>query len=85
MRRRVEVWSDTPDPFMEHFNDFLSVVEVLKSFRGLIAVDPNEPGVCDRLTDLRIADAADVAITTTFGPNTLQRFRVWAGEIAGST
>src|SRR5215471_10403779 len=21
--RRVEVWSDTPDPFMEHFNDYL--------------------------------------------------------------
>jgi hypothetical protein len=43
--RRVEVWSDTPDPFMEHFNDYLSAVEVLKSFRGLLAVDPKEPGV----------------------------------------
>jgi transglutaminase-like putative cysteine protease len=29
-------------------------------------------------------DAADVAITTTFGPNTLQCFRVWTGEVAGS-
>lgn len=29
-------------------------------------------------------DAADVAITTTFGPNTLQGFRVWTDEIAGS-
>lgn len=27
-------------------------------------------------------DAADVAITTTFGPNTLDGFRVWADEIA---
>lgn len=27
-------------------------------------------------------DAADVAITTTFGPNTLESFRVWADEIA---
>ncbi len=27
-------------------------------------------------------DAADVAITTTFGPNTLQSFRVWTDEIA---
>ncbi len=26
-------------------------------------------------------DAADVAITTTFGPNTLKGFRVWADEI----
>jgi hypothetical protein len=40
--RRVEVWSETPDPFMEHFNDFLLVVEVLKTFNGLIAVDPHE-------------------------------------------
>lgn len=42
---RVEVWTDVPDPFMEHFNDYLGVVEVLKSFRGLLAVDPNERGV----------------------------------------
>jgi transglutaminase-like putative cysteine protease len=27
-------------------------------------------------------DAADVAITTTFGPNTLESFRVWTDEIA---
>ena len=43
--RRVEVWTDVPDPFMEHFGDYQSVVEVLKSFNGLLAVDPKEPGV----------------------------------------
>ena len=43
--RRVEVWSDTPDPMMEHFNEFLFVVEVLQSFRGVIAVDPREPAL----------------------------------------
>jgi hypothetical protein len=43
--RRVEVWTDDPDPFMEHFNDYLFSVEVLKSFTGLIAVDPNEPAI----------------------------------------
>ncbi|VTT97355.1 unnamed protein product [Gemmataceae bacterium] len=43
--RRVEAWSDDPDQFMEHFNEYLSVVEVLKTFRGLLAVDPREPGV----------------------------------------
>jgi hypothetical protein len=43
--RRVEVWTDVPDPFMEHFNDYLFVVEVLKSFKGLVAVDPKEPAV----------------------------------------
>ena len=29
-------------------------------------------------------DAADVAITTTFGPNTLRDFRVWTDEVARS-
>jgi transglutaminase-like putative cysteine protease len=29
-------------------------------------------------------DAADVAITTTFGPNTLNSFRVWTDEIAAA-
>jgi hypothetical protein len=43
--RRIEAWTDTPDPFMEHFDDYLAVVEVLKSFRGVLAVDPKEPGV----------------------------------------
>lgn len=41
--RRVEVWSDTNDPFLEHFNDFLQVVEVLQTYKGLIAIDPKEP------------------------------------------
>jgi hypothetical protein len=26
-------------------------------------------------------DAADVAISTTFGPNTLKSFRVWTDEV----
>ena len=43
--RRVDVWSDTPDPFVEHLADFHAVVGVLKSFRGLIAVDPHEPAL----------------------------------------
>jgi hypothetical protein len=43
--RRVEVNSDMPDPELEHFNDYQGVIEVLQSFRGLIAVDPQEPSV----------------------------------------
>jgi hypothetical protein len=43
--RRVEVWSDTQDPFVEHLGDFGAAVEVLKTFRGLLAVDPNEPAL----------------------------------------
>ena len=30
---------------MEHFDHYLQVVEVLKSFAGLLAIDPKEPGV----------------------------------------
>lgn len=43
--RRVEVASDIPDPVMAHFNDYLFVVEVLQSFKGVIAVDPREPSL----------------------------------------
>ncbi len=35
-----------------------------------------------RVLIARGRDAADVAITTTFGPNTLQGFRVWTDEVA---
>ena len=34
-----------------------------------------------RVLIARGRDAADVAITTTFGPNTLQTFRVWTDEV----
>jgi len=35
-----------------------------------------------RILIARGRDAADVAITTTFGPNTLEGFRVWTNEVA---
>jgi transglutaminase-like putative cysteine protease len=37
-----------------------------------------------RILIARGRDAADVAITTTFGPNTLQGFRVWTDEVVGA-
>jgi len=40
----------------------------------------NEPRV-GRILMARGRDAADVAIATTFGPNTLESFRVWTDEI----
>jgi hypothetical protein len=43
--QRIEIRSDVPDPYMEHFNDFLSVIEVLKSFNGVIVIDPKEPAL----------------------------------------
>jgi transglutaminase-like putative cysteine protease len=36
-----------------------------------------------RILIARGRDAADVAITTTFGPNTLEGFRVWTDEVSG--
>lgn len=43
--RRVDVWSDSPDPFVEHLADFHSVIEVLRTFKGVIVVDPKEPAL----------------------------------------
>jgi transglutaminase-like putative cysteine protease len=40
----------------------------------------NEPRI-GRVLMARGRDASDVAIATTFGPNTLQSFRVWADEV----
>ena len=37
-----------------------------------------------RVLMARGRDASDVAIATTFGPNTLQSFRVWCDEIPGT-
>jgi transglutaminase-like putative cysteine protease len=36
-----------------------------------------------RILIARGRDAADVAIATTFGPNTLETFRVWTDEVTG--
>jgi transglutaminase-like putative cysteine protease len=44
----------------------------------------NEPRI-GRILMARGRDAADVAITTTFGPNTLESFKVWADEIPEAT
>lgn len=41
--RRFEIWSETPDPMLEHFDKYHSVVGVLKSIPGVIVVDPAEP------------------------------------------
>jgi hypothetical protein len=43
--RRIEVWSDTPDPFMEHFDDHFQVLDVLRGCKGVILIDPSEPGL----------------------------------------
>jgi hypothetical protein len=42
--RRLQIFSEDVDPMMEHFNTYLSVIGVLKSFSGMLLVDPKEPG-----------------------------------------
>jgi transglutaminase-like putative cysteine protease len=37
-----------------------------------------------RVLMARGRDACDVALTSTFGPNTLQRFTVWSDEVQRS-
>jgi hypothetical protein len=39
-KRRVEIWSPSPDPQMDYFNDYLIVCDVLDSFQGVIVLDP---------------------------------------------
>ncbi len=43
--RRFEVWSDTPDPFMEYFERHFQILDVLRGFKGVILVDPREPSL----------------------------------------
>jgi len=43
--RRVDIASDVPDPEMDHFNDYLQIIEVLQTFQGVIPVDPREPSL----------------------------------------
>jgi len=43
--RRVEVSSDVIDEGMAHFGDFVKVLDVLKSFRGVIVVEPEAPSL----------------------------------------
>jgi transglutaminase-like putative cysteine protease len=61
--------------------DFSGWFEVYLS-EGWFTVDPRN--LVPRIGRVLIAqgrDAADVAITTTFGPNVLSHFRVWTDEI----
>jgi transglutaminase-like putative cysteine protease len=64
--------------------DFAAWIEVYVG-GGWYIFDPrnNVPRI-GRVLIARGRDAADVAIVTTFGPNTLESFKVWADEIEES-
>lgn len=73
----------TPPPLP--VGDFAAWFEAYLDGRW-ITFDPrnNEPRI-GRILIARGRDAADVAMVTTFGPNTLESFRVWTDELqAGS-
>jgi transglutaminase-like putative cysteine protease len=64
--------------------DFAGWFEVYLSGRWL-TVDPrNLVPRRGRILMAQGRDASDVAITTTFGPNVLHQFQVWAEEVTGS-
>jgi transglutaminase-like putative cysteine protease len=53
---------------------------------GWYTVDPrNHVPRVGRVLIARGRDAADVAISTTFGPNTLDAFRVWTDDVTGQS
>jgi transglutaminase-like putative cysteine protease len=72
----------TPPPYS--VMDFAAWMEVYLE-GGWQTFDPrnNVPRI-GRVLIAQGRDAADVAITTTFGPSTLERFQVWTDEITES-
>ena len=61
--------------------DFAAWLEVYLDGNWHIFDPRNNMPRIGRILIARGRDAADVAMTTTFGPNTLQGFRVWTDEI----
>lgn len=73
--------SDIGVPPPDGPNDFAAWFEAFLGGQWYI-FDPrnNEPRI-GRILIARGRDAADVAISTTFGPNDLKSFKVWADEV----
>ena len=70
----------TPPPFPP--GDFAAWFEAYLGGQWHTFDPRNNVPKIGRVLIARGRDAADVAITTTFGPNTLESFRVWTDEIA---
>jgi transglutaminase-like putative cysteine protease len=69
----------TPQPFA--VGDFAAWFEAWIGGRWHIFDPRNNVPRTGRVLMARGRDACDVAIATTFGPNTLESFRVWTDEI----
>ena len=39
---QLEIWSDTPDPFMQYYDIHWQILEIIRSFHGVYLVDPGE-------------------------------------------
>jgi transglutaminase-like putative cysteine protease len=70
----------TPPPYPP--GDFAAWFEAYLGGRWHTFDPRNNAPRVGRILLARGRDAADVAITTTFGPNTLQSFRVWTDALA---
>jgi len=72
----------TPPPY--GVGDFAAWFEVYIGHRWYTFDPRNNVPRIGRVLLARGRDASDVAIATTFGPNTLESFHVWADEVAES-
>jgi transglutaminase-like putative cysteine protease len=72
----------TPPPYPP--GDFATWFEAWIDGRWHIFDPRNNVPRIGRVLIARGRDACDVAITTTFGPNNLESFRVWTDEIPGA-
>jgi transglutaminase-like putative cysteine protease len=73
----------TPPPFPP--GDFAAWIEAWIGGRWHTFDPRNNVPRIGRILIARGRDASDVAISTTFGPNTLEKFTVWTDEILGAT
>jgi transglutaminase-like putative cysteine protease len=76
--------SDIGTPLPHPPGDFAAWFEAWIGGRWYLFDPRNNVPRIGRVLMARGRDASDVAITTTFGPNTLQSFRVWTDEISGA-
>jgi transglutaminase-like putative cysteine protease len=73
--------SDVGTPLPWAAGDFAAWMEVWIGGRWHLFDPRNNVPRIGRILMARGRDASDVAIATTFGPNTLERFAVWTDEI----
>jgi transglutaminase-like putative cysteine protease len=75
---------DVGTPLPHPPGDFAAWFEAWIGGRWHIFDPRNNVRRSSRILMARGRDACDVAITTTFGPNTLESFKVWTDEIPGT-